>query len=131
MRMLGLIVGVLLLVAGCGASGGSAPAPTTAAATPDRIVIKNFMFSPMSITVAPGAKISVTNQDTATHTLTATGKAFDSGDIAPGKTVTVTAPAKPGTYDYLCDIHQYMSGVIKVSQTRKLTGSLLPTSARP
>jgi plastocyanin len=72
------------------------------------------MFAPMSITVSPGAKISVSNEDSATHTLTAAGKAFDSGDISPGETVTVTAPNKPGWYDYLCDIHQYMTGMIKV-----------------
>jgi plastocyanin len=121
MRIIGLVIGVLLLVVGCGSGGsggssgaggssGSAPAAAT-----NQIVIKNFMFMPMTLTVAPGTKITVSNEDSATHTLTATDKSFDSGDIAPGKTATITAPTKPGTYGYLCDIHQYMTGMIKVT----------------
>jgi plastocyanin len=113
MRHIGLIIGLLLLVAGCGSSGSGGSAPTHAA---NQIVIKNFMFSPMALTVTPGAKITVSNEDTATHTITATDKSFDSGDIAPGKTATITAPAKPGTYRYLCDIHQYMTGVLTVTR---------------
>lgn len=114
-----MVVAVLILLTGCASAPTSTPTSTPAPATGGQaITIKNFMFMPMTITVAPGAKISVTNDDSATHTLTATGKAFDTGDIAPGKTVTVTAPAKPGTYGYLCDIHQYMTGTIVVDQAK-------------
>lgn len=106
-RMMLVALSVLLVVLGCGSSGGSA--------APDAISIKNFMFSPMTLTVSPGAKITVTNEDSATHTLTATGdKAFDTGEVDPGKTVTFTAPSKAGTYSYLCDIHQYMTGTLVV-----------------
>lgn len=108
MRIIGLIIGVLLLVVGCGSSPASPPPAA------NQIVIKNFMFSPMTLTVAPGARITVSNEDSAAHTITATGKSFDSGNIAPGRTATITAPAKAGSYSYLCDIHQYMTGVIKV-----------------
>jgi plastocyanin len=69
----------------------------------------------MTLTVSPGAKVTVSNQDSATHTLTATGdKAFDTGDVGPGKSVTFTAPTKAGSYSYLCDIHQYMTGTLVV-----------------
>ena len=79
------------------------------------IVIKNFMFAPMTLTVSPGATVSVTNDDTVAHTLTATGnKAFDTGDVAPGKTVTFTAPGAAGSYSYICSIHQYMQGTLIV-----------------
>ena len=73
------------------------------------------MFSPMSITVAPGATIKVTNKDAATHTLTATGGQFDSGNIAQNQTKTFTAPTKAGAYHYICNIHQFMVGTITVS----------------
>lgn len=72
------------------------------------------MFEPMSLTVAPGAKVSVTNKDSATHTLTATNGQFNTGDVAQNQTKTFTAPTKPGTYHYICNIHQYMMGTIIV-----------------
>ncbi|HEY4020635.1 MAG TPA: cupredoxin domain-containing protein [Pseudonocardiaceae bacterium] len=104
-----VLVSVVLVVTGCGSEAGVG---TTA---PDTISIKNFMFSPMTLTVSPGAKIAVTNEDSATHTLTATGaKAFDTGDVSPGRTVTFTAPSRPGSYSYICDIHQYMAGTLIV-----------------
>jgi plastocyanin len=102
-------------------SGGVSPARTgssaSTAAAPDTIVISSFTFKPMDITVAPGATVHVTNNDSTTHTLSAISSppAFDTGDIAPGRTVTFTAPAKPGQYPYICQIHQYMHGTLTVS----------------
>jgi plastocyanin len=65
--------------------------------------------------VAPGTKITVTNHDSATHTVTETGnKAFDTGDIGNGQTATFTAPTTPGTYNYICSIHTYMKGTLVV-----------------
>ncbi|MFJ2645530.1 cupredoxin domain-containing protein [Streptomyces sp. NPDC087420] len=80
-----------------------------------KISIKNFKFMPDKLTVAPGTKITVTNNDTTTHTLTAiTDKAWDTGDIAPGKSATFTAPTKPGAYKYMCTIHPFMKGTLTV-----------------
>ncbi|MDQ2791858.1 MAG: metal-binding protein [Pseudonocardiales bacterium] len=112
-----MLVAVLGLVLGCGGGAGS-PAgggggPTTPSA-PDAIVIKNFSFMPSSLTVAPGTKITVINEDQAPHTVTATGKSFDSGNIAGGQRGAVTAPTKPGSYPYICTIHQYMMGTLVV-----------------
>ncbi|WP_405689747.1 cupredoxin domain-containing protein [Streptomyces sp. NBC_00057] len=67
------------------------------------------------MTVAPGTLITVANEDAAPHTMTATGsKAFDTGDVAAGQAVTFTAPAKAGTYPYICTIHPYMKGSLTV-----------------
>ncbi|MYV53964.1 cupredoxin domain-containing protein [Streptomyces sp. SID3212] len=80
-----------------------------------KISIKNFKFMPDKLTVAPGTKITVTNNDTTTHTLTAiTDKAWNTGDIAPGKSATFTAPTKPGAYKYMCTIHPFMKGTLTV-----------------
>ena len=81
----------------------------------DSITISNFMFSPMSITVHPGATVSVTNKDSVTHTLTATGGQFTTGDITQDQTKSFRAPTRAGTYHYICGIHQYMTGSITVS----------------
>jgi plastocyanin len=90
-------------------SAGSSVAPNT-------IVISNFAFRSSDLVVSPGARITVHNQDPTTHTLTSSGsaKAFDTGDIAAGATATFTAPSQPGTYPYICQIHQFMHGSLTV-----------------
>lgn len=129
------VVALAVAATGCGgSSGGSASASgpssmsgmPTAAASPagssstpvagTTINIKNFAFSPSTLTVAPGAKITVHNNDTsAPHTVTAVDKSFDTGTIDPGKTATFTAPTKPGRYPYICTVHPYMKGTLVVS----------------
>ncbi|MGA9691222.1 MAG: cupredoxin family copper-binding protein [Pseudonocardiaceae bacterium] len=116
--VLTMLVAVLGLVLGCGgdagspAGGGGGPAATPSA--PDTIVIKNFTFMPASLTVAPGTKITVINQDQAPHTVTAGDKSFDSRTISGGQRGEITAPTKPGSYPYICTIHQYMKGTLIV-----------------
>jgi len=96
------------------ASGSSSSSSSTSAASSVHITISNFMFQAMSVTVKPGATVTVTNKDSATHTLTATGGQFNTGDITQNQTKTFKAPMKPGTYSYICNIHQYMTGNIIV-----------------
>jgi len=122
--LLGLFL--VLAVSACGggsSSSSSAPAAPSVTATgaagsgtADTIVIKNFMFSPMTLSVSPGAVVTVHNEDSVTHTLTdkADPKLFSTGDVAPGQVKTFTAPAKAGSYPFLCTIHQYMTGTIVV-----------------
>lgn len=100
-------------------SPSSSPSSSSASSRPPagqvKVSIKDFKFRPADLTVAPGAKITVTNNDTTTHTMTATkGKAFDTGDIAPGKSATFTAPSKAGGYPYDCTIHPFMTGTLTV-----------------
>jgi len=117
--VLTMLVAVLGLVLGCGggagspAGGGGGPA-ATAPSSPATIEIKNFTFMPTPLTVAPGTKITVINQDQAPHTVTADDKSFDSGTISDGQHGEVTAPTKPGSYPYICTIHQYMKGTLIV-----------------
>lgn len=113
-----MLVAVLGLVLGCGggagspASGGGGPAAPPGAT--DTIVMKSFAFTPASLTVAPGTKLTVVNEDQAPHTVTANDKSFDSGTISGGQRGEVTAPTKPGSYPYICTIHQYMTGTLIV-----------------
>jgi plastocyanin len=98
-------------------SNTSPVASTPAHAASAMIVINMFAFHPASLTVAPGAMVTVRNADTATHTLTdeADPKLFSTGDIRPGQTKTFRAPAKAGRYPYICLIHQFMAGTLVVS----------------
>jgi plastocyanin len=113
-----VLAGALLLSAcssgGSGSSGSASSGGSGGATSTNSLTISNFMFMPMSASVAPGATVKVTNKDSVTHTLTATGGQFDTGDIGPGQTKTFTAPSKAGTYSYICNIHQYMKGTIVV-----------------
>jgi len=122
-----LLPGLILVLAltACG-STSSASATSSAQATgsaasqkpgtTDTIVIKNFMFTPDSLTVAPGAVVTVRNEDSVTHTLTdkADQNAFNTGPVGPNQTKTFKAPEKAGSYPFLCMIHQFMTGTLVV-----------------
>ncbi|MEN8651674.1 cupredoxin family copper-binding protein [Streptomyces sp. 21So2-11] len=115
---------LLVSLGGCSNGGSSSPSasPSTAATkapSPQggeeaRITIKNFTFTPAELTVSPGTKVTVVNNDSTPHTVTASDKAFDTATIAAGKTATFTAPSRAGAYAYICSIHQYMTGLLKV-----------------
>jgi plastocyanin len=109
-------VSTAFMLAGCSSSSSSTSTPASSApASANMIVIKNFAFAPASLIVSPGAKVTVENEDSVAHTVTATGnKAFDTGDIAGGKTTTFTAPSTDGSYPYICSIHTYMMGTLIV-----------------
>ena len=126
-RQIPLVIGLLLLaLAGCSSSSSTKAAvvPSSSGTTSSAssatgaalITIQNFAFHPASITVTPGEKVTVTNKDSTAHTVTATaGSAFNTNDVNPGATTTFTAPAKAGSYPYICTIHQFMHGTLVVS----------------
>ena len=62
--------------------------------------------------MAAGASISITNDDSATHTVTADDGAFDV-EAPAGETVELVAPGA-GTYPYHCSIHSSMTGTLIV-----------------
>jgi plastocyanin len=117
-----VLAALVVMLASCSTGGTSATATSAAgskaganSAGGRSITIHNFMFSPATLTVPPGATVKVTNMDQVTHTLTASKGEFNTGDISPGQSKTFTAPMVPGRYGYICSIHQYMSGTIVVS----------------
>ena len=103
------VVAVAALSAG--ALTGSAATAATAAPS---VTIKDFAFKPTPLKAKAGVKIKIANRDDTTHTFTADKGAFDTGDISPGKTASVTVK-KPGTYKYHCEIHDFMKGTVKAS----------------
>lgn len=68
-------------------------------------------FVPTTLTIKKGATVTWTNSDIVTHNVS--GAAFNSGDIAPGKTYTRTF-STVGSFDYKCTIHPVMQGTINV-----------------
>jgi plastocyanin len=100
-----------------GMADSSAPAaPTQIAATaPNVVTIDNFAFSPGTITVAPGTKVTWTNHDDEPHTVVSAGdpKLFKSGALDTDDVFSFTFD-EPGTYSYFCSIHPHMTGTIVV-----------------
>lgn len=88
-----------------------APLPAFAAA-PD-IVMKNFDFMPMTLTVKAGATVTWKNADGEPHTVVSADGMFRSGALDENDTFQFTF-AKPGTYKYVCSIHPKMVGTITV-----------------
>ena len=79
------------------------------------VTISNFAFSPASITVPVGTKVTWTNQDSATHTVTADdGKSFDSKGVAQGATYSFTFTTA-GTFAYHCAVHPDMKATVIVT----------------
>ena len=113
-RRLVAVTTTLLLAATLCLGVAAAAGATTARAKSASVTIKDFAFSPKTLTVKAGTKITVSNKDGTTHTFTALKGAFDTGDIDGGSSATVTVK-KPGTYAYHCNIHNSMKGTIKAT----------------
>lgn len=89
---------------------------TSSAVETDTVSIKNFAFSPVNISVKAGTKVTWTNNDSATHTVTETdGKTGpSSGNLTNGDSYSFTF-TKPGIYHYDCSIHPNMTGTVTVN----------------
>jgi len=103
------------------------PSPAAAAATTDTtnpgsaapaagavaVSIANYAFDPATLEVAAGTTVTWTNNDTVPHTVTATDKSFDSGNLAPGATFSHTF-ATAGSFEYICQYHAAMKATVTV-----------------
>ncbi|MFF0905673.1 UNVERIFIED_CONTAM: cupredoxin domain-containing protein [Kocuria sp. CPCC 205316] len=98
------------------APASSAPTATTAApAAAEEVVItiKDFQYE-LPDSVAPGATVTVINEDAAPHTVTAENAGGFNAIAAGGETVTFTAPEEPGEYPIICTYHPQMSATLVV-----------------
>ena len=95
------------------AAAGGSGAATSAAATADTITIKGFAFTAPDVT--PGATITVKNEDGTTHTVTSDDGSSFNVTVDGGGKATFTAPTKPGSYAFHCNIHHSMTGTLTVT----------------
>jgi plastocyanin len=105
--------------------GMSSDVPATAGAVSVTIpsgtgADSSLNFSPSTITVVIGVNNTViwANDDVAVHTVTSStipagAQSFDDGSLSPGSTFSVTFTV-PGTYQYYCSIHPWMTGTVIV-----------------
>ncbi len=78
-----------------------------------RISIANFAFAPGEITVAPGSMVTWSNDDGAPHGLAYNDGAKGTDVLLPGASFSRVFD-KPGTFDYVCAVHAYMTGKVIV-----------------
>jgi plastocyanin len=120
-----VVVGLVAVLAlgGCGKDDkGDKEAKTQQAAQRSEplsgeapVRIMNFEFKPQKVVVKQGTKVTWTNDDTTIHDIKDTSPLATpvSNDLAKGDTFSITY-AQPGSYSYICGIHQYMTGTVEV-----------------
>jgi plastocyanin len=82
------------------------------------VTIQTFQFKPTPVEVPVGTKVSFTNQDDITHTVTSGTPDSPDGKFShrlEGKGAIATVElGKPGVYPYFCERHRSMRGEIRV-----------------
>lgn len=115
----------LAAVTGCTAQGGDssappatagsdAPSPGASAQAADAVItIKDFKYE-VPASVKPGSMVTVTNADSAPHTVTAKDEAGLDIEVPGGGTTIFQAPDAPGDYRIICTFHPQMTGTLVV-----------------
>ena len=106
-----------------GMSGMQSPPASASATTADSpapqgvtaVAITDFKFNPATLTVPVGSTVTWTNQDEEPHTLAAKDGSFHSPGIDTHGTYSFTF-STPGSYDYICSIHPFMTGTVVVTK---------------
>jgi plastocyanin len=87
------------------------PPPETAGA--QTVQLRQFAFAPAEITIRVGETVEWVNMDPVTHTVTATDRAWDSGNLPEGGRYQRTF-TEAGRFTYLCIPHPNMRGTVVV-----------------
>lgn len=96
-----------------GSSTSSTPSDQT---KPTKTVsIKDLAFSPATLTVKKGTKVTWVNDDSPSHTVTANDKSFDSGTLKKDGNFSFTFD-NVGSFPYSCTIHPSMKATIVVQE---------------
>jgi plastocyanin len=77
------------------------------------VTIKDFEFTPATVTIKVGGTVTWTNNGPSTHTVNADDGSFDSGSLSQGKTFSHTFQTA-GTFSYHCSPHPFMKANVVV-----------------
>ena len=97
------------------AKNTTAPSSQNAVST-DKVAIQNYAFSPTSIKVKVGTKVTWTNQDSVHHTVTEDSDSSGPKSDVFGMNQTYSYTYKTvGSFSYHCAIHPEMHGQVIVT----------------
>jgi len=77
------------------------------------VTIKNFDYSPMDMSIAPGTTVVWKNLDGEPHTIASVDGMFRSPALDQNDTYSFTFN-RPGVFKYICSIHPKMKATITV-----------------
>jgi plastocyanin len=106
----------VLALAGCG-DDDSDPAPVVPAADITIEIVANngsSSYAPSPTTVLIGKTVAWHNAHSMTHTATADGGAFATGNLSPGATSQPITMTTAGSFPYHCGLHPSMVGTLTV-----------------
>jgi plastocyanin len=115
---------VVMLAPGClcaGCASGQSPAQPAGmtpvpSGSPHAIAIKNFVFSPATLTVKTGTTVTWTNDDSAPHTVVSDAGSpvpFTSPELVTGVSFMQTF-SQAGIYTFHCSIQPSRKGTVVV-----------------
>ena len=93
-------------------NGMMGPGPTAPPGT--SVTMAGARFTPGTISIHAGGTVRWFNDDAMPHTVTATDRSWDSGNLAPGGSFERRFD-HPGSYSYVCLYHAWMSGTVNVA----------------
>lgn len=79
------------------------------------VSVDNFRFAPDPIRITVGDTIRWRNDDPVPHTATARDGSFDTGLFIGGRTTDPITFSTAGSFEYLCETHPEMSGLVIVA----------------
>jgi len=103
------VVALALALAACSSSSKSGSSGSGSAV----ITMQNTSFK-VAGPVKAGATVNIKNNDPFTHTVTSDDGTSFNVSVDGGKTATITAPSKAGTYKFHCNIHSTMHATLTV-----------------
>ena len=115
-RLVAVLAGAVLALAGCGSPSPQADAPAAASgggSAQDTVTMaRSYVFEPSEISVDPGATVTWVNEDNFTHTVRIDDEVI--GQAAPGESITHDFE-ESGSFAYDCSLHpKDMRGVVNV-----------------
>jgi plastocyanin len=106
-----LIISASIIVTACYKHNGDY---NSGSANSYTITMKNSAFSPATLTVVSGSKVTWMNDDIMIHTVTTADGNLNSGDIAVGTSYSKTFSGA-GTYNYYDANNTSMTGVLIIT----------------
>lgn len=95
--------------------GESGPEQTPFVSEDDTVTvaIRDFIYFPQDLTVAPGTTVTWVNEDSAPHDATGRDDAFRTELLDRDDSDSVTFES-PGVFKYYCSVHPWMEGTVTV-----------------